>query len=375
MNSEPISASLNPGATEGVVVSNPRDNHFNFLRLVLATLVIVSHSPELIDENRRRELLYRFFGGQVTCGEIAVDGFFLLSGFLILKSWISLPRFWPYLSKRVLRIYPGFLVAFLTSVFVFGPLGGNEGYWQGVSLGNLLQSWLTLGRPLVNTAFPDVGYHQLNGSLWTIRYEFLCYLGIAVLGLTGLIRLRFFVLGLFVVFTTAHLLQLSPFAFRSLNERYWPDQMLRLFGFFLAGSCFALFDDVIRYTRVGVVLALALLIPSMFYPLLREAALPILGGYLLFAAAFAKVPYLRAFGRHADVSYGVYLYAWPIQSLIITRFRQIDPSLLTIVSFALSYIAGFLSWHLVESPFLRLKPRRSTDSTRLVEEPAKVAGV
>src|ERR1700760_4196820 len=103
--------------------AKPHRNNFGFFRLLVATLVIVSHSAEIIDANRSRELLTSF-GGKLTFGEIAVDGFFIISGYLILKSFQQSASTFSYLMKRVRRIYPGFLVAWLACIFIVAPIGG-----------------------------------------------------------------------------------------------------------------------------------------------------------------------------------------------------------------------------------------------------------
>jgi peptidoglycan/LPS O-acetylase OafA/YrhL len=98
-----------------------RDNNLNFLRLLLALLVLVSHAPELTDGNRSRELLTRVFH-TLSFGEVAVDGFFLLSGYLIVKSWERSGSLWEYSQKRLRRIYPAFVVACVVCVFGLAPL-------------------------------------------------------------------------------------------------------------------------------------------------------------------------------------------------------------------------------------------------------------
>src|SRR4051794_34755403 len=82
-------------------------NNFNFLRLLFASLVILTHSVELVDGSPRREPLQQL-RLPWTVSHLAVDGFFLLSGYLIAQSWIREPHLLRFLWKRVLRIYPGF---------------------------------------------------------------------------------------------------------------------------------------------------------------------------------------------------------------------------------------------------------------------------
>ena len=101
-----------------------KNNNFGFLRLFFAILVIVSHSPEAIDGNRTREILTNLFG-TISFGELAVDGFFLISGFLIYKSYENSSSFKNYLSKRLLRIYPGFVVAHFFFIFCIVPITLN----------------------------------------------------------------------------------------------------------------------------------------------------------------------------------------------------------------------------------------------------------
>ena len=146
-------------------------NNFGFLRLFFAVLVIFSHSPELIDGNRSREILTQIFH-TISFGEFAVDGFFLISGFLVTKSFMQSSTRRSYLLKRLARIVPGFAIAFLISLFIAGLLGGGD--LSGIPMRENLIAFFTLQQPALPGAFANLPYHDLNGAVWTISYEFRC---------------------------------------------------------------------------------------------------------------------------------------------------------------------------------------------------------
>jgi peptidoglycan/LPS O-acetylase OafA/YrhL len=158
---------------------NPKSSHnnnFGLLRLCFAFLVIVSHSFELIDGNRSREPLTRLFG-TISFGELAVDGFFLLSGYLIVQSFDRSDSMATYLRKRVLRIYPGYIVAYLACLLLVAPFSGADmSALQGLGGVKAFFHLLKLGMPVLPNAFAGQPYPALNGSMWTIAYEFRCYL-------------------------------------------------------------------------------------------------------------------------------------------------------------------------------------------------------
>jgi peptidoglycan/LPS O-acetylase OafA/YrhL len=167
-----------------------RDNNFNFLRLLFAIVVIFSHSPQLVDGNRHREPLTRLFPS-TSGGDLALDCFFILSGFLIMQSWDRKPILLEFLKKRVLRIYPGFIVASLISVLIVGPLGANaELYFAHFNFLSFLMGLIFLQAPNVPPTFVGQFHPVLNGPLYTIAYEFRCYLLVTIFGICGLFKRR-----------------------------------------------------------------------------------------------------------------------------------------------------------------------------------------
>ena len=167
-------------------VSLGRENNIDFLRFFLAGVVIFSHSYPLLWGTNRREPIWLATGGQRTGGELAVDGFFILSGFLIARSWLSSRGTGDYLLRRALRIYPAFIVAILFSGLMAGPLiqDSPSTYWRAFS-------WSEFVPEGINLRFSTPpSLKTVNGSLWTIRYEFMCYLAVAVFGLCGFFSRR-----------------------------------------------------------------------------------------------------------------------------------------------------------------------------------------
>lgn len=162
------------------------ENAFGFLRLLFASLVIVSHTPEMADGNPGRELLTQAFG-TISFGEFAVDSFFIVSGYLITGSYLKNPDAWSYLKKRVLRIYPAFLVVSAISIFCIAPFVGADWATITSSLARHIGDMIRLDPPFVEGAFKGTPYRsELNGAAWTIAYEFRCYILVLILGTCGI---------------------------------------------------------------------------------------------------------------------------------------------------------------------------------------------
>lgn len=173
-----------------------RQNAFGVLRLLFAALVIVAHTPELVDGNPSRELLHRIFE-TMSFGGFAVNCFFLVSGYLITASWLKQPDILLYLRKRCARIVPAFVVCSAFCVFVVAPLAGAT----SLALATNLELLVQLRPPFAEGVFAGTPYPGLNGAAWTIAYEFRCYLLAMLLGLLGFYRRPALVAGLVAMVT------------------------------------------------------------------------------------------------------------------------------------------------------------------------------
>jgi peptidoglycan/LPS O-acetylase OafA/YrhL len=329
-----------------------RKNNINLFRLLFASMVVLSHSPELIDGNRSREILTNIFG-TLSFGELGVDGFFIVSGYLVTQSFVNSSSSLNYLVKRIARIYPAFIVATLITYFVFGPIAQSPldkltaHDWTIVSYYTLL-----LSQPIV-PGFVGLPHPLLNGAMWTIAFEFRCYLLILILGLLGVLRMRFLVLFVALLLLAMSALRIYPAVAYHPEIFGVPSLNIRFFGIFLAGASFYLFRDVIPYSASIAIAMLVALTGAMFIPFLAEAAVATLGGYLIFFAAFhLPTSRLAEMAIRYDVSYGLYLIAWPVQNSFIMYFPGISPWVLFVVSLTIATLYGFLSWILIEAPIL-----------------------
>lgn len=344
--------------------STSHRNNFGLLRLIFAMSVLVSHSIELVDGGRSREPLTYVFG-TLSLGELGVDGFFLVSGYLIAQSFENSVSVFSYLWKRVLRIYPAFVIAFVLSVIVVGPLSGADmNALRGTGWVKQIVQMMFLGVPLLPNAFADLHYPSLNGAMWTIPYEFACYLIIGIIGLLGALRSRWIIgsamIGLLLLSAFVHVgndIFTLPSNFAGSSS-----DAIRFASLFVSGTAFYVFRNSISYRNDLATVATIAFIASLFNHTTAELAVRTLGGYLIFWFAFLKdATRLNRINNEIDISYGTYLYAWPIQSLLIKFVPGITPlSVIILTTFSAAALA-YLSWRLIEKPSLSLRSTLATD--------------
>jgi peptidoglycan/LPS O-acetylase OafA/YrhL len=339
-----------------------RKNNFSLLRLFFATLVIISHSPEFLDGNRSREILTRLFG-TMSFGEVGVHGFFIISGYLITKSFVEGRSTTSYLMRRMLRIIPGYLVSFLVCVLLIGPfVGGGQSLRSPSMIWDLFYRIVTLRPPNVPGVFPGLPYQSLNGPMWTIAYEFRCYLATAFIGLLGLYhpRYRTFLLAVLIALLVLNATDILRGVHTILDDLSgFPRDTVDFAAVFGVGALYYLFRDKLPLTSKGAVAAGIVLIALLFDRALAATAFTIFGGYLiLWFALKAPVLSVSRLANKVDISYGLYLYACPIQQIIAWNDRTINPWLLCCISTLGAGLLGYASWKLVEKPMLGFVQRR-----------------
>lgn len=354
-------------------------NNFDFLRLALAVLVIFSHSYPLATGTEAHEPLHVLTRGQMTGGALAVDLFFVMSGFLIAASAERSRGVLPFLKKRVQRIYPAFVVCAVLTLVVVLPLasGTMEGSWLARG-GDFLLQTLRLREFDYTHAFPQNPYpNVINGSVWSIQYEFWCYVGVAILLMAGLLRRRRLLAASFVsavavsvAFQVRGWIFGGKFLGRLLGS---PQLWARLLPLYLAGIVFYLYRDRIRLNERGAVVALIALAAACRVPWGWTAVFPFAGTYLVFWLAFAPWLRLNEVGRFGDFSYGTYLYAFPMMQLLMMALgHPVAPIMLFACATPLALLAAVASWYAIERRFLRRGRRRETLAHAIDRESSRI---
>lgn len=339
-------------------VFDPRSNSLNAVRLGLALLVVVSHSWALGGAGPEPEL------GGMNLGTWAVFGFFGISGYLITRSRVSGQPVRQFYRARILRLFPGFLVSLVVVAFVFAPFslllhpGGTFTVLDqaGFVVRNLLLyppfiGQYDIGSTLTETPFSGVW----NGPLWTLFWEAACYVLVGVAASLWPRRiLGRIMIAILIVASLTGLTAASLEAVPALVDRSLP-----MIAAFAGGAVLYLHDERFR-SKWGIPAALLLLVVSVFSNTATTvAALPLT--YLLFVLS-AVIP-LRKVGTRFDISYGVYIYGWPVQQSIALMVGATLPVWVFItVSIAGTLPLAFLSCLFVEQRALAFKQAHKASS-------------
>lgn len=321
---------------------------FDYLRLIAAILVVAHHARVL--DGRGPAMI----GASLDLGALGVGIFFVISGHLVAASLARAPRLSTFVAKRSLRIFPGLLAALLVTAFVIGPavtaldasdyLADPDVY--GYVLKNLTLYAVTYDLPGVFASVPVAGV--VNGSLWTLRLEFTAYLALAALGLAR--QATPISLGVLAIAAAAGSIAIHAADLDAGGDLFRTAYLAGTNGFlFLSGAA---------------------LRPGGWRPpsWLALAAAPLLATPVWFLGLpliVLRLGELNAPRLPADLSYGLYIYSFPLQQMLA---ESGELNLMTSLAAALPCAA--LSWFLVEKPALRLKSRLSPATPPPVLSPA-----
>ena len=331
-----------------------RDNNLNLIRAVAATAVLVSHAYPIALGPEAIQPLKTWTGHSL--GSLSVYVFFAISGFLISMSFERTSSWMSFLAARALRLFPGLLVSLLFVAFIIGPLATTLGlgaYFTHIetytfTIRNMLLFPLQYTLPGV---FETQPYPSVEGSIWTLFYEVVCYMGVFVLGMLGILRKPLWVMGALAAYLAIWL---------AIEAADMPvNRIVRLQELslpFVIGMAFYVWREKLPLSLIGVAILTALTWATwgtVLYDLMLALAL----SYATFWLAYIPGGFIRRYNEIGDYSYGIYIYAFPFQGLAVWMLP--DQSALTnmVISFPLTLICAVISWHLVEGPAMKMKPR------------------
>lgn len=336
------------------------DNNFNLLRLMAALSVIFSHAYYIATGVHDPLTPLLGYSG----GWVAVSAFFTISGYLIYKSALRTPSTIDYMTARCLRVLPGLWAMLLCTTLILSVV-------SDLSFLNYLKAPETIQYVTGNAAvympqydlpgvFLNNRWHgAVNGSLWTLRFEFTCYILVIALTLVGVLfnekLFRLFALAV----ATGYLAFISHAVLTETTSTALFDgnsiaKFHRLSFAFLLGMLVARYRDGLPISwkmLFGIYLCAAIMWPTALFQPVFIAAI----AASCFKFAFAKIPALDWAKTMPDISYGVYIYAFPVQQAFAHFFPDWSPLQNSLASLPATLIPATISWYLVEKPALKMK--------------------
>lgn len=337
-----------------VVVREHAGNSLDLLRLIAAWMVLFSHQFALLGQGEPSFLGLNTFGGA------GVAIFFFLSGNLVWTSWLRDPHWGRYFARRALRIFPALWVVVALSVFVLGPmvtrLSVAEYFSSHETWRYLLNGLLMIKKGLAGVFEANPLSQAVNGSLWTLPSEFLSYIFVALWGL--LVWLR-----------SVHRVSLALLVAVSLSSFWWmrygkAKAELEVMAFFWWGAAYGQWrwmrsagQSFDRWALLGLVLAFGVFAFTSGRGLER-AGLMLVAAVLVHGAMHSD--WASGLGRSlGDLSYGVYIYAFPVQQTWVHVWPEASLAVHLVLSTLTTLVLAYVSWHAVEKVALRWKPQRA----------------
>lgn len=326
-----------------------RENSFDILRLVAAGMVLVSHQFALLGMNEPIVLGEKLG----TCGLYV---FFVISGFLVMQSWDRDPNLPRFFLRRGLRLFPALVVLVVLTVFVLGPLISTL---TASDYFNSAKTWKYFTNVFLSIRYELPGVFEsnplpnaVNGSLWSLRPEMVLYCCLALAGILSISSSVFIALSATTVVLSFVLLQ---------SEVFHQKDLLALSAYFSAGIVIHRYRMLLSRRSLVLSSVVAFAVAFAFQQLALWMILPL----LTLQAAHLTPPAFKSRLLFGDWSYGIYLYAFPVQQTIALLGVRNYVYALSLSAFITVLLAMF-SWHFVEAKALRWKPvvQRATQPSR-----------
>ena len=327
-------------------------NNFDFIRIVAASMVLFSHHFALTGRAEPS------FFGLYSLGGLAVAIFFVISGYLVTISWSRDPHLLRFAYRRALRIWPALTCVVILTAFVLGSFVSTLPAKIYLLHGATWDYLRTLGMQ-IHYVLPGVFERNpyalgVNGSLWTIPFEVRCYIVLALAGLAGLLKYR----QIFLLCITLYLIWFLATTNADLTGAVHYGRALS--AFFLMGAALAVLEPSWRRHPMSWAAIVGGTFTVMWVLGWRHTAMLLALPFFIIYAGTRCTPIIHRSGRFGDPSYGIYLFAFPVQQTVIFYLWPESGFWQTLAIAAASTLAlAYASWHLIEKQALKLKPSAS----------------
>ncbi|MDP9076359.1 MAG: acyltransferase [Bacteroidota bacterium] len=332
-------------------------NNFDFLRFWFALIVVLVHTYEL--SGYIRPLNYLAYLDSF----IAVAGFFIISGFLITRSYSWSKNVTEYLKKRARRLLPAYLFIILICAVGMSSISilKINAYFSESALYKYILcnfTFLNFLQPCLPGVFNNNSMCAINGSLWTIKIEVSFYIILPILyHYINKSKKKFlFLISMYVLAIVYNFMLYKAFQ-NSTNKSHLyfilTHQLPSLMPYFIAGMTLHFyFDEIMKFRKKLILIALPFFWGEYLfnYEVFRPIALAIIVFYLAY-----DFKIFNNWGKFGDFSYGIYLFHFPIIQIFVYYgfFKKFNPSAVLLVVLLLVLTAAYLSWNLLEKRFLK----------------------
>lgn len=325
-------------------------NCFDFLRFFFAANILLSHLCEL-SQNKNLDFL-----SYISNAIIGIKGFFIISGFLVAKSFVNTPSLKEYFVKRAKRILPGYVFVILLSIIVFAFFSSYSlsEYFLNINVYKYL-GWnlffLNFMQPCLPGLFENNLICAVNGALWTLKVEEGFYI---------VLPLIFYAIKkskkAFLILVSLYVLSLLYWFIMDsyLNKPVLAKQLPGYLCYFVTGIfLFLNFNLIMKNKKTLLFLSVLLLISCCFSNLPIGFLYPAAFGIIVIVSAY-NLPLFNNFGKFGDFTYGLYIYHFPIIQLFrqYNLFEKYNPIIMAIAVILITLFFAMFSWFLIEKRFL-----------------------
>ena len=334
------------------------------MRFIFAVLVLYVHSYVLLyGANGGTDPFTIWTHYQLSPGSLAVYGFFILSGFFMIQSLESNPSLWQYAKNRILRIVPAFWLSLFLTSFVLVPLISNATI---ISLNPDSSLYFFIKSAIfqvygaawtINGVFPNNPLiDNINGSIWTLKYEVFLYVMLPLVSFLVYRKRQLILYGAAILTVLSIAFIMNNFLLFSEPNANEYSNLLILTSFFYYGVLLYLYRDQIIISKRFVIALGTIFLLSLFLGNLKLITLFVLP-YLIIA--FGSMIRTKWFSRTGDYSYGLYIYAFPVQQTLVHFYREdMNVYVFFMASFFITLILSIISWHFFEKKILNMKHKR-----------------